>query len=345
VAIPPLPMQVNKWLNKRHKKQRKEDGSTGQRARTKASARTSQPPQPAAVAVSQQLSPADHPPAPMELEGEEERVGEGLQQEHAHHQLHPLNANLVTPAAALRVPLTIAKEAAPPSPVAAMPASDPLPPHSEERATVAAPVPLSPGKASAPTSPRTSPSKPAPAAPKPKAALPEMEVGEKLALMEHLHAEEEQLHTRGLLPPLVLLPAEGEEGERVAFSEAKVRVCGFCKEVLACRRLGEEHCAVSQQHTPTFVYAHPPLRPLQLAECIAGQIAPLSRLTTALLALFGGPGGQDGAAALDEAVLRSKMVDLASRKSHAPKDSEKGAESVCVCMCACVRACVCLCVR
>ena len=51
---------------------------------------------------------------------------------------------------------------------------------------------------------------------------------------------------------------------------------------------------------------------------------PLSQLTAALLPLFTGPGSE----AVTEAVLRSKVVDFATRKSYAPKDGERAAPAL-----------------
>lgn len=64
---------------------------------------------------------------------------------------------------------------------------------------------------------------------------------------------------------------------------------------------------------------------LQLASFVAGQKLPLSQLVAAVQPLFRAPGNE---APVEEAVLRSKIIELAGRKSYGPKDGE----SFVVCM-------------
>lgn len=66
-----------------------------------------------------------------------------------------------------------------------------------------------------------------------------------------------------------------------------------------------------------------PYSDAHLAALIAGQSLPLSALVTALFPLLTAPEGS--AAALTAEGLRSRIVDLATRKSHDPADNPKGA--------------------
>jgi actin-related protein len=116
--------------------------------------------------------------------------------------------------------------------------------------------------------------------------LPDMK--EIAKVIEELSSEAETLRQRGLAAPLITIPAASADG------------------------------------TPP---APEPFTDACLAAFIVGQQMPLTELTAALHPLFGPPEGTAPAEqqVLTVEALRTRIVDLAVRKSHDPVDNPKGA--------------------
>eukprot|EP00887_Chlorella_sp_A99_P006092 scaffold22.g6092.t1 len=260
--------QVNKWFDKRRKKQREETGEPARRGRPRSGASKAA----AAGAAGGGGGGAEVEAGPAGPAAQQQQQVQQQEQQQARDAMEvddsagpaAEEAPAPTPGAALRAPGTEAGTRA------------------EGRATGGGTgdgaTPAAPAGEAQPAAGAGSSADAKPPAGKTPASAPAVprDVGleEKASLLAELAAEVAALRNGGLAPPLAPLPAAGSTPAlRLALSDARL-------------------CAA-----------------------VAGQRAPLSRLVAALAPAFKAP---EGEAPVEEAVLRSRVIDLASRKSFAP---------------------------